>query len=219
MLSLTDARDGVRREVARPRSLVVLHTCGPALSAAVAGDAVRRTLAARRVRVELAGPGPGAATLAQLNVWPAGDCTAVADRCDVVVTADVLTAVARHRAAGLVLHVPAVELDPPAPDPLGGRLALLEGGTDGVAASELLHTWRRAVAQWAESPSGPPQAARRARVLAALEDGLDTVSAVAELAELATDRGAPDDGVRFETAAALDVLLGLDLTRCVGAAP
>jgi hypothetical protein len=52
-------------------------------------------------------------------------------------------------------------------------------------------------------------------IAAAFADGLDTPAALAELAVLADDASVPD-GVKFETFAAADGLVGLDLARDVG---
>jgi hypothetical protein len=49
----------------------------------------------------------------------------------------------------------------------------------------------------------------------ALADDLDTPAALRVLAELAGDPGVPD-GVKFETFAAADRLLALDLARDIG---
>jgi hypothetical protein len=52
-------------------------------------------------------------------------------------------------------------------------------------------------------------------ITAAFADGLDTSAALGELAALADDPAVPD-GVKFETFAAADRLVGLDLARDVG---
>ena len=52
-------------------------------------------------------------------------------------------------------------------------------------------------------------------ITAAFTDGLDTPAVLGELAELAGDPDVPD-GVKFETFAAADRLVGLDLARDVG---
>jgi hypothetical protein len=52
-------------------------------------------------------------------------------------------------------------------------------------------------------------------VTAAFEGDLDTVAALREMDALAADPDEPD-GVKFETFAAADMLLGLDLARQVG---
>lgn len=108
-------------------------------------------------------------------------------------------------------------------DPLAVRLALMsfpgqepaDLTGDGLArAGETLAGWRRQVAEWAESPSGPipaPIAELAWRAFASL----DTSSALALLRELAADASAPA-GAKFETFAYADRILGLDLARDIG---
>ncbi|MGH3745448.1 MAG: CysS/YqeB C-terminal domain-containing protein, partial [Mycobacteriales bacterium] len=112
-------------------------------------------------------------------------------------------------------------------DPLSVRLAFLrmryrqqtDMDWDALrAADRTLKRWRRDVARWAESPSKPMCAGYIDRVEAAFADDLDTPSAVVALQELFADDTLPD-GARFETAASLDQLFGLDLARDVGRAP
>lgn len=93
------------------------------------------------------------------------------------------------------------------------RLAWLAGC--GVAEAEReLAGWRARVAAWAEEPSKPMCAQVQQDLLAALEDDLDTGTAVAVLrGSLAL--GLPP-GCLFETWAWADRLLGLDLTADVG---
>jgi cysteinyl-tRNA synthetase len=86
------------------------------------------------------------------------------------------------------------------------------------AADRTLKRWRRDVAAWAESPSQPMAAAYVSRIEAAFADDLDTPAAVVALQELFADTSVAD-GARFETAASLDALFGLDLVRDVGRAP
>ncbi|MFI1422543.1 hypothetical protein ACH4VX_32165 [Streptomyces sp. NPDC020731] len=118
-----------------------------------------------------------------------------------------------------------------APGPAGGadpaalRLALLtrprnEPVTVGPAAlgdaADILDRWRRAVADWARRPSRPIPDAVRAGLRTAWEDDLDTAGVLGVLRAVET---APDlaDGARFEAYAYADRLLGLDLTRDLGA--
>ncbi len=112
----------------------------------------------------------------------------------------------------------------PREEPLAIRLALLrhrywEPAPDGDAlpdaATETLARWRASVAQWARSPSGAMSRRHADSVADALGNDLDTVTALRELDELAADPEVPD-GVKFETFAAADRLLGLDLARDVG---
>ena len=83
-------------------------------------------------------------------------------------------------------------------------------GTDGELAR-----WRQLVAGWARSPSGAMSRQYADAISAAFTDGLDTPAALRELAALADDPSVPD-GVKFETFAAADRLVGLDLARDVG---
>jgi cysteinyl-tRNA synthetase len=112
-------------------------------------------------------------------------------------------------------------------DPLAVRLAFLrmrykqqtDLDWDALrAADRTLKRWRRDVARWAESPSKPMCAGYVERIETAFADDLDTPSAVVALQELFADDSLPD-GARFETAASLDQLFGLDLVRDVGRAP
>jgi hypothetical protein len=108
-------------------------------------------------------------------------------------------------------------------EPLSVRLMLMARGygaaagygTDLDGAAKTLERWRELVARWARSPSGPPSRRYGAAVTAALAADLDTAAALREIAALADDPGEPD-GVKFETFAAADMLLGLDLARDVG---
>lgn len=83
-------------------------------------------------------------------------------------------------------------------------------GADGDLAR-----WRELVAGWARSPSGAMSRQYADAITAAFADGLDTPAALRELAALADDASVPD-GVKFETFAAADRLVGLDLARDVG---
>jgi hypothetical protein len=78
-----------------------------------------------------------------------------------------------------------------------------------------LARWRELVAGWARSPSGAMSRRYADAITAAFADGLDTPAALGELAALADDPAVPD-GVKFETFAAADRLVGLDLARDVG---
>ncbi|MGW1782769.1 hypothetical protein ACWCQQ_27065 [Streptomyces sp. NPDC002143] len=111
-------------------------------------------------------------------------------------------------------------------DPAALRLALLARPRteplrlDAVALGEARDTlvrWRRAVADWARRPSRPVPDDLRGRLRTAWEDDLD-VPEVLRVLRWVEDAG-PDlpDGARFETYAYADRLLGLELTRDVGA--
>jgi hypothetical protein len=108
-------------------------------------------------------------------------------------------------------------------DPLAARLALmsfpisLAAGVTGEAldrAGETLRSWRRQVAQWAESPSRPIPTPVAEAARAAFSD-LDTAAALALLRGLPPDARVPA-GAKFETFVYADRILGLDLAREVG---
>ena len=111
-----------------------------------------------------------------------------------------------------------------ATEPLSARLRLLRlrygdpapaGGGGNGEVREALTRWRSLVAQWARSPSGAMSRPHAEAISDALADDLDTPTALRVLAELADDRDVPD-GVKFETFAAADRLLALDLARDIG---
>ena len=109
-------------------------------------------------------------------------------------------------------------------DPLALRLFFLTGRYrqqmnltwDALAASDRrLARWRAKVAEWAESPSAAMSADHVQRLRDALDDDLDTPSALVVLSELEKDADiAP--GAKFETFAWVARMLGLDLVREVG---
>jgi hypothetical protein len=109
-------------------------------------------------------------------------------------------------------------------DPLAARLGFMhQRYRDGVDLSwdqlatwdKILTGWRIAVAQWANSPSGAMSAGYAEAITAAFEDDLDTPAALAQLQLLADDADVAP-GAKFETFAAADRLLGLDLARDIG---
>jgi hypothetical protein len=111
----------------------------------------------------------------------------------------------------------------PGRDPLAVRLALmsfpisLAASVTGEAldrAGETLGSWRRQVAQWAESPSRPIPTPFAEAARAAFSD-LDTAAALALLRALPPDTDVPA-GAKFETFVYADRILGLDLAREVG---
>ncbi|MFB7247152.1 hypothetical protein CW362_26155 [Streptomyces populi] len=110
-------------------------------------------------------------------------------------------------------------------DPTALRLALLARRRDlplsldaGVLAEaeDTLGRWRAAVAGWAARPSRPVPEDVRLRLRAAWEGDLD-VPAVLDVLRSVEDSDIPE-GARFETYAYADRLLGLELTREIGAA-
>jgi cysteinyl-tRNA synthetase len=112
-------------------------------------------------------------------------------------------------------------------DPLALRLFFLTGRyrqqmnltADALAAADRrLSRWRSRVAEWATSPSAPIERGYRQRFEAALDDDLDTPSALVALGELEHDETV-SPGAKFETFAYADRVLGLDLARDVGRPP
>lgn len=82
-------------------------------------------------------------------------------------------------------------------------------------AARALARWRRLVAEWARSPSGAMSRRYADAVMEAFSDDLDSPTALGMLEALADDPDVPD-GSKFETFAAADRLLGLDLARDIG---
>ncbi|WP_208636998.1 hypothetical protein [Streptomyces swartbergensis] len=110
-------------------------------------------------------------------------------------------------------------------DPTVLRLALLTRHHDapvrldaGVLeeAGATLARWRGAVARWARRPSRPVPDDVRRRLRGAWEDDLDVPRVLDELRRVENEPELPD-GARFETYAYADRLLGLELTRDLGA--
>ncbi|MEU0385056.1 hypothetical protein [Streptomyces chartreusis] len=115
--------------------------------------------------------------------------------------------------------------------PLGGvdpavlRLALfsrhhdapvrLDAGVLGEARTTLVR-WRGAVARWARRPSRPVPDDVRRRLRDAWDDDLDVPRVLDVLRGVENEPDLPD-GARFETYAYADRLLGLELTRDLGA--
>ncbi|MFE9880574.1 hypothetical protein [Streptomyces sp. NPDC005784] len=109
-------------------------------------------------------------------------------------------------------------------DPTALRLALLARrrdlplrlDADALAEAEgTLKGWRAAVAGWATRPSKPVPEDVRLRLRAAWEDDLDVLAVLDVLRWVETSDVA--EGARFETYAYADRLLGLELTREIGA--
>ncbi|MFI6856448.1 hypothetical protein [Streptomyces sp. NPDC050416] len=117
------------------------------------------------------------------------------------------------------------------PGPLGGveptvlRLALFTRhhnapvrlGADVLREAEAtLVRWRGAVARWARRPSRPVPDDVRGRLRDAWDDDLDVPRVLDVLRDVENEPDLPD-GARFETYAYADRLLGLELTRDLGA--
>lgn len=109
-------------------------------------------------------------------------------------------------------------------DPLAARLAFLDHRYRQqlnltwdtlTAADGTLRRWRELVADWADEPSRPMCAESWSAFTGALDDDLDTPSALRTLRELARDPQL-QAGSKFETFAAADRVLGLDLASLVG---
>jgi cysteinyl-tRNA synthetase len=84
-----------------------------------------------------------------------------------------------------------------------------------AAADSTVRRWRELVADWANEPSKPISPEYWSRITTALDDDLDTPAALRVLRELARDSEMPA-GSKFETFAAADRILALDLVSLVG---
>lgn len=125
---------------------------------------------------------------------------------------------------GVRVEVAPVESGHGPVDPSVLRLALLAHrrdepvrlDADALAdAEDTLARWRGAVAGWATRPSRPVPEDVRQRLRAAWEDDLD-VPGVLHVLRWVETSDVPE-GARFETYAYADRLLGLELTREIGA--
>jgi hypothetical protein len=83
-------------------------------------------------------------------------------------------------------------------------------------ARETLARWRKAVALWATRPSKAVPEGVRQELRTAWEDDLDVPAVLDVLRRVELAEDVPD-GARFETYAYADRLLGLELTRDIGA--
>ncbi|MFE9673767.1 hypothetical protein ACFYO5_06560 [Streptomyces sp. NPDC006259] len=138
-----------------------------------------------------------------------------------------------HAAVGEGVWVPVAPVRPddgagPDHEPAALRLALLSHHHRAPAplgpaalreADATLARWRRAVAGWARSPSRPVPEELRERLRTAWEDDLDLPAVLGVLRSVEEAGPRLPDGARFETYAYADRLLGLELTRDVGAPP
>jgi hypothetical protein len=87
-----------------------------------------------------------------------------------------------------------------------------------AAAESDVRRWREMVARWANEPSKPICADYWSRFTGALDEDLDTSTALEVLRDLAADSEIPA-GSKFESFAAADRVLGLDLVSLVGRLP
>ncbi|WP_322725240.1 cysteine--tRNA ligase [Streptomyces spongiae] len=223
MLCITDARTGAPTEVRRTLTRVQAHVTGAdtsSLRVLLVADVLARALELGRVP---------ALTIAD----PPAD---LRERADAL---GIRPAETTAPVTGRALHVAGP--DTPAPEdgihvrvaPAAGtadasvlRLALLavprtEPADPGASAEEARTTltrWRKAVATWATRPSRPVPDAVHQDLRTAWEDDLD-VPAVLDVLRRVEHAEDLSDGARFETYAYADRLLGLDLTRDIGAAP
>ncbi|WEH19534.1 hypothetical protein [Streptomyces sp. VNUA24] len=83
-------------------------------------------------------------------------------------------------------------------------------------AEDTLGRWRGSVAAWAARPSRPVPEPVRQALREAWDDDLDVRAVLDVLRDVERDPDVPD-GARFETYAYADRLLGLELTREIGA--
>ncbi|HEY6787688.1 MAG TPA: hypothetical protein VI365_10285 [Trebonia sp.] len=227
------------------RQLRILVSAPGELRVHLTGDLIRRAAEAARLLptvtellpATLGAPGPSAAMLRAawhaLNIHPPQDTlTAPVDPLAGIPLYDIGVDLAGETSSSDVTDLARLWVQvaagnheaAPGEEPLAIRLSLLrrrywEPASDGDAATgaatETLARWRELTAQWARSPSGAMSHEHAAAVTDALGNDLDTVTALRALDELADNREVPD-GVKFETFAAADRLLGLDLARDVG---
>ncbi len=201
-------------------------------------DLVRRTGQLHRLAVSLDSDAEGR-YLTALNIHPPEQATLAADGADLCVV-DAGTepagqaAHAESASRWMVLGPTAAEaadLGQPLAalaerglDPLALRLAFLEHHyrqsldltwDEVVEADGTLRDWRHQVAVWAMEPSKPMAARYRAELTGAFDDDLDSPAALRSLRALAADGEIPP-GSKFETAAWVDQLLGLDMVSEVG---
>ncbi|MGW1667912.1 hypothetical protein [Streptomyces sp. NPDC002324] len=234
MLRITDARTGEPAEIRRALTRVHAHVPGDAPSALrvlLVADVLARALelggspvlfvadppAALRERADDLGirrsePSGTRGGRQVLHVTGSGE-TADTDvdldlDLDIGVEVGALTGAGEPAVAGTALRLAllshprraTVTLDP---------TALTE-------ATETLDHWRESVAAWATQPSKPVPEPVRQALREAWEDDLDVRAVLDVLRGVEGARDIPD-GARFETYAYADRLLGLELTREIGA--
>lgn len=226
MLRITDARTGEPVEVRRALTRVHAHVPSDDVSALrvlLVADVLARALelggvpvllvadppAGLRERADDLGirpteaPATGGGRQA-LRVVGAGETAGDG----VAVEVAPVTGATALAASGTALRL--ALLTRPRPTPVALDAAAL------AEADETLDHWRKAVAGWATRPSKPiPEDVRHA-LRAAWEDDLDVPAVLAVLRDVERADHMPD-GARFETYAYADRLLGLELTRQIGA--
>ncbi|KPI11143.1 hypothetical protein OK074_2970 [Actinobacteria bacterium OK074] len=226
MLRITDARSGEPIDIRPGLTRVHVHVAGSgtgALRVLLTADILARALElGGSPALTLGRPAPELRARADaLGIRPAEpDVTSGGRALHVLATADA-TAPDGPRIA--VAPVTGEQGGPD--DPSALRLALLRtprtrpadlAPADLTAAAETLARWRRSVALWANSPSKPVPDAVKQEVRAGWENDLDMPAVLAVLARLERAEDVPD-GARFESYAYADRLLGLELTREIGA--
>lgn len=206
-------------------------------------DLVRRTGQLHRLAVSLDSDGEGR-NLTALNIHPLEQATLAPDGADLCVldagtepagqaapaesapteSASRWMVVGPTAAEAADLGQPLAALTERGLDPLALRLAFLEHHyrqsldltwDELVRADGTLRDWRHQVAVWAMEPSKPMCARYRAELTGAFDDDLDSPAALRSLRALAADGEIPP-GSKFETAAWVDQLLGLDMVSEVG---
>ncbi|MEW2395558.1 hypothetical protein [Streptomyces sp. NPDC046862] len=223
MLRITDARTGALTEVRRTLTRVQAHVTGAdtsALRVLLVADVLARALELDRVpALTIADPPPDLRERTQaLGIRPAETTAPVTGRTlhvagpDTPVPEDgvhVQVAPVAGTADDSVLRLTLLSVP---------RAAPVDPGAAADEARTTLTRWRKAVAAWATRPSRPVPEAVRQDLRTAWENDLDVPSVLDVLrrVEQAEDLS---DGARFETYAYADRLLGLDLTRDIGAAP
>lgn len=225
MLRIIDARTGEPTEIRPGLVRVHAHVAGTdtsALRVLLVADVLARALELGGTPVVTVGAPPAALRVRadDLGIRPTEpDAPGVGRALHVLGARD-------SAPAGVHLEVaPATGPADSGAPPSVVRLALLarprrEPADLGTAAlteaRDTLLRWRKAVAAWATNPSKPIPEQVRQELRAAWEDDLDVPAVLAALRRV---EGADDmpDGARFETYAYADRLLGLELTREIGA--
>lgn len=227
MLRIIDARSGEPTEAGRGLVRVHAHPVGAdtsALRVLLVADVLARALelGGTPVVTVAAAPPDLRARADALGIRPAEP--------DAPGLGQALHVLGTHRTAPAGVRVevaPATTVADTSAPPSTVRLALLAcprrqtadlGAAALTDARDTLVRWRRAVAAWANRPSRPVPEQVRQELRAAWEDDLD-VPAVLEVLRCVESADDVPDGARFETYAYADRLLGLDLTRDIGASP